>query len=68
MEECYSTLVAVALLHGCFPGFLNCINDTKSRKVSHILFNKGWLNQIEIWVKLIQETTYRKLFSEILGQ
>ena len=48
MEECYSTLVAVALLHGCFPAFLNCINDTKSRKVSHILFNKGWLNQIEI--------------------
>ena len=29
-----ATLLKVALLHGCFRRFLNCTNDTKSRKAS----------------------------------
>ena len=29
-----ATLQKVALLHGCFSRFLNCTNDTKSRKAS----------------------------------
>ena len=31
-----ATLLKVTLLHGCFPRFLDCTNDTKSRKASHI--------------------------------
>ena len=31
-----ATLLKVTLLHVCFSRFLNCINGTKSRKVSHI--------------------------------
>ena len=29
-----ATLLKVRLLHGCFSRFLNCANDTKSRKAS----------------------------------
>ena len=29
-----ATLLKVALIHGCFRRFLNCTNDTKSRKAS----------------------------------
>ena len=31
-----TTLLKVTLLHVCFSRFLNCRNDTKSRKASHI--------------------------------
>ena len=31
-----ATLLKAALLHECFSRFLNCTNDTKSRKASHI--------------------------------
>ena len=34
----------------------------------HILFNKSWFNQIEIRVKLTQETAYHELFSETFKQ
>ena len=30
-----ATLLKVKFLHGCFLGFLNCINGTKSRSASH---------------------------------
>ena len=30
----WQALLKVALLHGCFSRFLNCTNDTKSRKAS----------------------------------
>ena len=29
-------LLNVTLLHGCFSHFLNCTNDTKSRKAAHM--------------------------------
>ena len=32
-----ATIVKVTLLHGCFPRFLNCTNDTKSRNTSQSL-------------------------------
>ena len=32
-------LVKVTLLHGCFSGFLNCTNGTKSRKTSLFTYN-----------------------------
>ena len=31
-----ATLLKVTLLHGCFSGFLNCTNGTKSRNASHM--------------------------------
>ena len=31
-----ATLRKLTLLHGCFSGFLNCTNGTKSRNSSHI--------------------------------
>ena len=31
-----ATLLKVTLLHSCFSRFLNCTNDTKLRKTSHI--------------------------------
>ena len=34
----------------------------------HKLFNKGWFYQIQTWIKLTQEATYRKLFKETLRQ
>ena len=34
----------------------------------YVLINICWLSEIEIRVKFIQETTYRKLFSKILSQ
>ena len=30
----------VTLLHGCFSHFLNCTNDTKSRKTAHMKIGK----------------------------
>ena len=33
----HATLLKLTLLHGCFLGFLNCTNGTKSRNASHIL-------------------------------
>ena len=33
-----ATLLKLTLLHGCFSGFLNCINDTKSRNALHMGF------------------------------
>ena len=30
-----ATSLKLTLLHGCFSRFLNCLNDTKSRKISH---------------------------------
>ena len=35
-----ATLLKVTLLHGCFWRFLNCTNDTKSRKATHIVFSQ----------------------------
>ena len=32
----FSLQLKVSLLHRCFPRFLNCTSDTKSRKASHI--------------------------------
>ena len=32
-------LLKVTLLHGCFSCFLNCKNDTKSCKASHMTYN-----------------------------
>ena len=29
------------ILHDCFSRFLNCANDTKSRKASHLYFQNG---------------------------
>ena len=34
-----ATLLKVKFLHGCFLGFLNCINGTKSRSASHIIID-----------------------------
>ena len=31
-----ATLLKLTLFHECFSRFLNCTNDTKSRKASHI--------------------------------
>ena len=31
-----TTLLKVALFHGCFSRFLNCANGTKSRNGSHV--------------------------------
>ena len=38
MEECYfrKVVLKLKLLHGCFSRFVNCINDAKSRKASHM--------------------------------
>ena len=33
----YSNFTKVTLLHGCFSRLLNCTNDTKLRKASHIM-------------------------------
>ena len=33
------TLIKVTLHHVCFTHFLNCTNDTKSHKASHINFD-----------------------------
>ena len=33
-----ATLLKVTLFHRCFSRFLNCSNDIKSRKASHIFF------------------------------
>ena len=48
-NECEpGTLLKVTLLHGCFAGFLNCRNGTKSCKVSHILWQVSWLNDLRL--------------------
>ena len=31
-----ATLLKLTLLHGCFSGFLSCINGAKSHKLSHM--------------------------------
>ena len=36
-----STILKVALIHGCFLRFLNCTNGTKSYKASHIYFTSN---------------------------
>ena len=41
-------LVKVTLLHGCFSGFLNCTNGTKSRKTS--LFTYNWIIKLYTWI------------------
>ena len=39
------------------------------REITHRkLFNKGWFEQMEARVLLMQEITYHKLFSNKLGQ
>ena len=35
--QAIATLLKVTLLHGCFSRLLNCTNDTKLRKASHIM-------------------------------
>ena len=35
-EQKPTTLLKVALLHGCFSRFLNCTNGSKSRTASHM--------------------------------
>ena len=37
----------VSLLHECFSRFLNCVNGTKSRKASHILFSRKLKDEFE---------------------
>ena len=32
-----ATVLKATLLHGCFSGFLNCTNGTKSRNASHLI-------------------------------
>ena len=36
-----ATLLKVTLLHGCFSPVLNCVNDIKSRRVSHLFMKES---------------------------
>ena len=38
-----AALLKVTLLHMCFSCFLNCTNGTKSRKASHMVFNRNYI-------------------------
>ena len=56
MEECFfqpSTLLKVALLHGCFSHFLNFKDGTKLRKTSHhLLFCKQLSFSVQLGMQL----------------
>ena len=63
-----ATLRKVTLHHGNFSRFLNCINDTKSRKASHInRDNKAQTKYLACrYLKIITTTRQiRKYFSSI---
>ena len=55
-----TTLLKITLLNGCFSRFLNCTNDTKSRKASHLIKVLGW------WVTVIN-MNLRKINSFPIG-
>ena len=51
-----ATLLKVIHLHRCFPRFLNCTNDTKSRKASQMVRMESSSSLFEV----LYEKTYSK--------
>ena len=68
---CNSFLIGISVMLQCFVkrfGKLSLRQPSIWQTYYQISFNKGWFNQMEIRVKLAQETTYRKRFSDISMQ
>ena len=61
-------LLKVTLLYGCFSCFLNCTNDTKSRKVSHCIkientsFNPFHANVLLLYPLKTSENLFSDIF------
>ena len=61
--NCTTSKIKVTLLHGCFSRFLNCKNDTKLRKASHIMWSKYYLEHHLSRSEVVCTLTLTKLFT-----
>ena len=49
------TLLKIALFHGCFSRFLNCLNGTKSRKIFYKSVKIILGSVLMLWTQLASE-------------
>ena len=63
-----ATLLKVTLFHGCFSRFLNCANDTKSRKASHMFVTSmhSSARKYQVRQNTVKTGLYEKSFPQII--